>query len=315
MIKTFRETAREMRPYFIGIVIIWAIYVLLTLLAPAAHTTNRYGISIAQINLLRITLLIPYLFIWVAALFSVLQYKKYLKLISRSSEFQGFKNIVSGITMLLLQLVVSPYLGLVASYNPNSSEVQRAVTIIRTDFTIVFYLAAFYFFWKGTKLLVNTILKKDVKDKLMYSVVPLLLIPLSIALVWFISHNDFRTFSSDPLIKPTYYLGDVSIFITIVIPYIIIWLLGFLSLINLKYLSKNVEGIIYKKSFDLVSKGLAIIIGLTIGLQFLTQATTYFRNASLSLILLLVYAILFCIGAAYVFFAYGAKSLTKIEKI
>jgi hypothetical protein len=258
---------------------------------------------------------VPYLFIWIAALFSVIQYKKYVSLISKSSEAVGFNYIVKGLMMLFVQLIISPFIGLPSSYNPDSLVIQKTVTIFRNDLTIILYLSAFYFFWRASKVFINTLINKDVKDKILYKIIPLLVVPLGAALIWFILHNDFRTFSSHPDIRPTYFLSDASIFITIVIPYIIIWLLGFITLFNLRLLNKNVEGIIYKKSFNAVSIGLAIIIGLTISLQFLTQATTYFKDAGLGVIILLVYLILFCIAAAYIYFALGAKYLTKIEKI
>lgn len=311
---TFLKTAKERPIYFIVVSLIWAIYVVLTLIAPPAQATTRYGISLSQLNLLRLTILLPYLLIWIAILFSIIQYKKYSKIISSSPESGGFEQINRGLCMLFAQNIASPFIGLVANHYPNSFKIQKAVTILRNDLTIVFYLAAFYFFWNATKIFFKTLLNKKEVKLSTYGISLGFVAFFGTALVWFIVHNGFRTLSADSLIKPTYYLNDISIFITIVIPYLIIWLLGILTLLNLRDLSKNVGGIIYRKSFDAVAKGLAIIVGLTISLQFLTQATTYFRNAPLRIVLLLVYLIFFGLSAGYIYFARGATNLTKIEK-
>lgn len=312
---TFLKTAQERRIYFIAISLVWIIYAALTLIAPPAQATNRYGISLSQLNLIRVTLLVPYLLIWLASLFSILQYKKYTRIISTAPEKSGFVEITHGISMLFAQVIISPFVGLIANHYPDSFEVQKIITILRNDLTIIFYLAAFYFFWSGTKKLFTTLLNKHSEELSKYILAFASMAILGSALVWFISHNEFRTNSLDPLIRPTYFVSDISIFITIVIPYLIMWFLGFITLLNLRSLSKNVEGTIYRKSFDAVAKGLAIIVGLTIALQFITQATTYLKNLQLGFVLLLVYVIFLAMSAGYIYFAKGATELTRIEKI
>jgi hypothetical protein len=315
MIKTFSKTAREMRLYFIAIGILWIIYSLLTLFAPSAQVTQRFGISLAQVNLLRLTVLLPYLFIWVATLFAILQYQKYYKIIAKSPEGRGFKQLNLGLSMLLSQIIISPFLGLVSNYYPTSFTVQKVTTILRNDVTILLYLIAFYFFWKASKIFISTISLKKRQTKSVYGIILLIIVSLGSSLIWFITHNDFRTASSDPTIRPTYFINDVPIFVTIVIPYLIIWLLGLITLFNLRTLYLNAEGIIYKKAFASVAIGLALIEALIISLQFLTQATTYLREIGLGVILILVYVILLAISAGYLYFAKGAVELTRIEKI
>ncbi len=315
MRKTFIKTVQEMRTPFIVLITVWLIYGVLSILAPAAQATTRYGISLFWTNILRLTILLPYLFIWLAALFSILRFTKYLKLISyRAPEYDGFKIITKGLWMLLAVVVIPSFIGLISAYYPDSVSVQKTITILRNDITVIFYLAAFYFLWRGSGKLSVALIKEKIKDKSVYVFSLLLTALLSIGFVWFVINNPYRTFSDVPTIRPTYFLTDISIFLTIIIPYVVIWLLGLLTIFNFRSLSRKISGIIYKNSFNLISRGIIIIISLLIALQFLSQASTYLSQASLAVILIIIYLILFAVAAGYLYIAYGAKELALIEE-
>ncbi len=314
MRKTFVRTIREMKVQFLVLLLVWIIYSGLTLLAPAAQATTRYGISLFWTNILRTTILLPYLFIWVSALFSILRFTKYLKFISQSPECAGFKYLIKGLWMLLAVVIVPSYIGILGSYFPENFFVQKITTILRNDATILIYLCAFYFLWQGSKKLGEALITEKIKDKASYFISVLLTIVLGIGYIWFVIHNPFRTASSNPLVKPTYYLSDISIFLTIVFPYIVIWLLGFLTIFNFRNLSKKIVGVIYKNAFHYISKGITVIIALIISLQFLSQASIYLASVHLGIILVIIYLILIAIALGYLYIARGAKELTLIEE-
>lgn len=314
MIQTIKEMTRERKGYLIAICLLWIIYAALTIGAPLSQTSARYGINLGMANLLRVTILIPYLFIWLSGVIAIFHFRKYIRSIVKSEEEEGFKNILIGIFLLLGTVIVPPFIGLYSNYNPGVFEVQKIVTILRNNATVLLYLTSFYYFWKGSGYLLKTL--GDVnKVKLSY-LYPLGTITLlGITYIYIVLNNDYRSVSDSPIIRPTYYLEDVPIFITVVIPYILTWLLGLLAILNIQSLKNSVEGVIYKKSFNFLSQGLTLVITLAISLQFLSQATVALSNANLQIVLLLVYAILFSLSVSYWLLARGAKSLSAIEKI
>jgi hypothetical protein len=137
---------------------------------------------------------------------------------------------------------------------------------------------------------------------------------LALIYAWAIFHNQFRTFSSDPLIKPTYFLHDWLIVATVLLPYLIIWLWGTWAVIEAYAFARQVPGVIYQKAFLSVTRGLTVTVLFLIGLQFLSQSTTVFGHAGLKTVLALVYLLLLALATGYVFLARGARQLTSIEE-
>lgn len=142
------------------------------------------------------------------------------------------------------------------------------------------------------------------------------MVGLTSAYVWAVFHNSHRTITENPLlVRPTYFLEDWLIVLTIVIPYLITWTVGGLAILNIRSFAMDVPGKIYRRSFNNITYGLLTIILLGIGLQLLTQAATVFADSSLKVILLLVYLIILIMAAGYLYLARGARQLTDIEEI
>ncbi len=300
--------------YYLGIIILWLIYAGLTFNSPTpAQTTGRYGLSTTELRVLRATVVLPFLFIWLAGIYAVVRFNRYLKYISDSNEAEGFRNIVYGLICLLIVIVVPQFINLYTTYNPESFEIQRRVTIVRNYSNIILYLSAFWFILKASRHLVGSI--SEAKPNKMSLFIPIFMFVLSIFYILLIFLNDYRGVSDDPLIRPTYYLPDILIILTIALPYIIIWSLGTVAILKIHLFSKHVPGIIYRNAFSRVAFGLASIIGLSIIFQFISQSGAYFGRAGLGVILLIVYVILIAIAVAYLFIAKGAKALAAIEEI
>lgn len=306
--------SKEELYYYLGIVILWLIYAWLTFNSPTpAQTTGRYGLSTTELRVLRATVVIPFLFIWLAGSFAVLRFNRYLKYISDSNEAEGFKNIIYGLSLLLVVIIVPQFINLYTTYNPESSEIQRRVTIVRNYTNIILYLSAFWFILKASRHLAGSIQK--VISSYKHKIIPVFMVILSIIYFLLVFLNDYRGVSDDPLIKPTYYLPDVLIVLTIILPYIVMWTLGIVAIFEIYIFSKHVPGIIYRKAFGSVAYGLGSIIGLSIFLQFISQSGAYFGYAGLGAILLIVYLLLIAIAISYLFIAKGAKALAAIEEI
>ena len=139
------------------------------------------------------------------------------------------------------------------------------------------------------------------------------IILLSIPYIYLVLQNPLRSQSVSPGLTSTYNLPDVLIFSTIVLPYIISWLLGLLALTNMTVFGKETKGIFYKNALKIFYNGFWIIIILAIALQYLTQFSLFFSNATLSIILFIIYLILLADIVGFISMALGANRLSKIE--
>lgn len=303
-----------MKKPFFALFIVWVVYVLLSFLAPEAESVNRYGLTLAQANLLRVTILLPLLFIWGTALSSILRFRRYTAQVDDSAEAEGFRKITRGLWMLLLVLLLPGFIGVISTYYPESFEVKKASVITRNYLTIALYLAGFWYFWKASTDLVKSIGLKTQKAR-SKAVLGVGLLGLVTAYAWFIFQNPFRTVSLDPTVIPTYFLSDPVIFFTIIIPYAIIWLLGSLAVINIWFYAREVPGVIYRDTFTWVAYGLTLTVVLLISLQFLSQANASLSHAALEVVLIIIYLLLFAIAASYLLIAKGARKLSKIEEV
>jgi hypothetical protein len=299
--------------YYFAIIGLWIIYALATFMAPAAvQTSGRYGLSTGELSVLRITVVLPFLFIWLSGVYAVLRFSRYLKYVSNSNESEGFGNIIYGLWLLLIVIIVPSFIGLITTYNPDSYEIQKTITIIRNYFNIVLYLSAFWFILKASRQLTGI---AEINRSKKWKLIGVIGLGISILYVFLVFSNDYRGFSADSLIRPTYYLPDILIALTIILPYIVTWVLGLMAIYNIYFFSKHVSGVVYRKAFSWVAYGLGSITGLSIFLQFLSQSSAYFGRAGLSIILLIVYLLLIAIAIGYLCIAKGAKALTTIEEI
>jgi hypothetical protein len=296
------------------ICLIWIVYVGFTLMAPATQAVSRYGLTLTQANILRIAIVLPVFFIWITVLFSVVRFRRYTGLVVDSPEEMGFRKITKGLFMLLLVIVVPGFVTVFATYYPHSELIQQVCIIIRNYLTIIFYMAGFIYLWQASRHLLRTVKGIDWGEK--YRTITLAGVgALTFIYTWFIFQNDYRSSSNDPLVLPTYGLPDILIILTIVIPYLLIWLFGSMAVLNMWSYAKEVPGIIYRQTFKSLAEGLTVTVILLIGLQFLSQANASLSHSTLKVILVIIYLLLLLIAAGYLMIARGAGKLAAIEEI
>jgi hypothetical protein len=308
-----KNPKRHLQGYIIGIIVLWLIYAALTIMASDTQAVSRYRLSHEEANLLRITVVLPFLFIWTSAVFAAAKFSHYTRLVAQSPEEKSFKNVTVGLWLLLAVLIVPQFISRIFAFNPDPQEGQKSVTIITNYVSIALYLAAFWHIFKAS-LSLKDMLEDGNQVKTRNVVVLALITILSLAYIAFVFNNEFRQASSDPLVRPTYFLPDILIFSTIIIPHIIIWALGSLAISNMYFFAKRTSGVVYRKVFSYVSHGLALIILLSMALQLVSQAGAFFGRAGLGIILIVVYLILIAIAAGYLLIAKGARKLTQIEE-
>ena len=300
--------------YYLVTAGLWALYVVLTFLSPL-QANNRYNLSTLQSQLLRISIMLPILVIWLVLVYGLVQLKRYADSIEGSTEHRYYNYIVWGLWALALGLILPSFISFISAFQPGIFEAKKFVSIVNRYINIATLLVAFSYILMGSKGLLSLLPNHQsfIKNKKIIAYV--VVIALFAGYSFLLFNNPYRTSSPDPLISPTYYLPDPLIIITVMIPYLIVWIIGSGVIINIMTFSQNVTGQIYRKAFYFIALGLITITTLSIGLQLLAQATVYFSKASLGAILIIVYALLILIAIGYGFIARGAKELVKIENI
>ncbi|HSX09007.1 MAG TPA: hypothetical protein VLF93_02555 [Candidatus Saccharimonadales bacterium] len=300
------------RYVWIGLLVIWVLYSYLTFQTPSGQAITKYQISLYQITLLKFSIIVPVSFIWAAILYCSLKLYRYSQTIITSVDGQGFRSIAHGVFFFLIASILSSFISLGAQFYPNYPELVKNVSILNNYVMVAFSFVSFYFIWLGSKKLV-TMINAEKKAKKLGVAMWFTVILLSLPYIYLVLHTPLRSMSTNPNLQSTYNLPDVLIFSTIVLPYILSWLLGLLALTNMSVFGKETKGIFYKNALKKFYKGFWIIIILAISLQYLTQFSLFFSNATLSIILFIIYLILLVDIAGFIFMAIGANRLSKIE--
>ncbi|HYF04726.1 MAG TPA: hypothetical protein VEA59_00995 [Patescibacteria group bacterium] len=291
---------------------VWTLFVIVTFLSPTDQASSRYGLTPTQINFVRGTIVLPYLFIWLTLLTAIIRFRNYTTLVANSLEGEGFKRMTRVLWLLLGVLILPPFINLISTYAP---QLRKFVVITSQYTSIVLYFLAFWQLYVASGHFLNTLHTRINYAKKWKPIVVSGMIVLTTFYVRLLFLNPYRTTSADPRILPTYFLPDWLIVLTILLPYIAIWLYGFLGVANILDYSKNVSGNIYRKAFNRIAVGFGIITLLLITLQLLSQVGAFQGRATITVVLILVYIILLIIAFQYLFIAKGAKLLTDIEKV
>jgi hypothetical protein len=216
--------------------------------------------------------------------------------------------------MMFFVIVLPGFVTIVANFYPHDMEWQKWGVIVRGYMTVIFYLFGFWYLWQGSRDLLKAVNGSELSNKWQNFLVGALA-ALAVFYTWAVLNNPFRSVSSDPLVKATYYLPDILIMLTIVIPYVLIWIMGGTAIINVLSYTKRVPGVIYKQAFSSLAYGLTFTIVLLIVLQFLSQANASIGHAAFSVILVIIYPLLLAIAIGYLLIARGARKLAAIEEI
>jgi hypothetical protein len=130
------------------------------------------------------------------------------------------------------------------------------------------------------------------------------------------------TFSGHGTITPTTWLVTAEQTlpiavraVTVVVPYLFIWMIGFWAVYELYLYQTFVTGVLYKKLLKKLSVGLSLVITLSILLQFFTAVADDVSRLGLGIIVGIIYALLLLLGLAFLLIAQGARRLQKLDEV
>lgn len=293
----------------------WAGYLYLTLSAPY-DSSNQLHLTKEVTNLIRLSIAVPYLLIWLAAAYSFVKIKRYAIAIKPSIESSAFNKIANGVLILLGSLILASYSNSLKNLLVDNATLRPILTII-TNYAYVFpYLFGFILLFKSAKELLN----QHMNVKIPFSNYIVLGIPLVVFVyVWLelIFTNETRVIAVTEASKfATYYLPDSILILTIVIPSLITWVLGVLTVIKFRLYYHRVKGILYKIALSTMIQGLVgVILGSVFLQSLLSLGSKRLIELGLDSLLLVIYFFLFLQAVGFYLIARGANKLTKIENV
>ena len=304
------------KKYYWLFLLLAAIYLVSTFAAPINPAMlARYNITELQLRFATITVVIPILFIWLAAFYGFIHFETYAARIKQSPDGRGLKLVADGLLWLGVGFMLNSVVSSLLTYLVRQHiTVQATATIITTHVALVFPLVAFALILLGTQRLLTMIDKPRLPWR--YDIVLALAVALiGIVFTLLTFNNPSRTSPVPPAIVATYYLSDWLIFATIILPYVCIWVFGLFAVARLHVYQMTVRGSIYRQALRTLEYGIVAVILTSIGLQFLGTATTALGGLGFNALLILVYVLLAAIGAGYILIALGARKLKVIEDI
>lgn len=304
----------KISPIMIVVLALWGIYVYISFTTPT-NPQSPIQLSPLQLILLRLSVVVPYLLTWLAAAYSTVKIKRYALAIRPSKESEAFNNISKGIAVLMASLILSTFASSIRSYFAGYEQLRSVLTII-TNYAYVFpFLIAFIFLLKGAIQLA----RQNAAFKIPFINYFLFAIPLiALAYVWLelIFSNQFRVIAGGGSQFASYYLKDSLLILTIVLPSLFAWIMGFLAVINLRMYYKKVSGILYKRALSSLFYGFVSVIFASIFFQaLLSLGARRLLDLGLERLLALIYIFVFLQALGFFLISRGARKLTKIEAV
>jgi hypothetical protein len=216
--------------------------------------------------------------------------------------------------LLAFSLPLNAIAGTLRNYiNVNHQGLTPTTTIMYNYFSLLVTLAGVWLVARGARKLAGTLEKKP------YTLNQTFLASAYTAFCIFYTYvtltDPTRRVGGGLSGTAAYYLPDFLVFSTIVIPYIILWYLGFRAAYHIELYRKNAPGVLYRKALGYLAAGIAFVVISLMVLRLTTSLSSFLSDLSLQYLLAFVYFLLIVIGLGYGLIAAGAKRLKKIEEV
>lgn len=292
------------------------IYAVINLLIPPdAESLVRYNISNAAARVLRLSVALPMILIWITIMYGYIRFKDYAKKIEQRPDGHALSRIADGILVFAFLLPVSSLLSNAASFLYHKYPAWTPEIIITRNYiSLAVILVMVYLVWTGSKVLIST-LKPRQREIGNYRLIYVVPVVMSVIFAYLVLFDTAKNNPPSSIGVAAYYLPDWLLLTTIVIPYALVWLLGVQAAVNIHVYAGRVKGILYKGALGLLAKGLAVSIVSLLLIRYLSSLVTWLSTLTLKPILALLYLLIFVIGVGAVLIAVGARRLQKIEEV
>src|SRR3989344_8109916 len=241
--------------FIMGLVI--AAYVYLTLNAPSpANTRPECPLTGIQKILMQFSFIGLMVVTWILGAVAVWQ-AWYFSQTTNKGEFDTiFKNLSFGVGILLSALIVATLIGQIRTYHPGNEDIRRVVTIAVNYVYVFAQFLGFWFFYKGFAV------KEKKPGVYNHNIIVGIILTLVIGSFWvaLIFSNPTRQVSGGPGITPSFYISDLLIIATIILPTLLGWFFGITSSLRLADFSIEASDVNYQKAFSKLVSGVWLLI-------------------------------------------------------
>lgn len=306
---------KKISPYYLILVVLIIVYAVLTFATPPnANILTRYSLSESQARLLSLTVIIPLIAIWFTAFYGFIKVKEYSSLADGSKDGHGMKLIAQGLMLFAISLPLNSILSAGRNYlvhnNPNSL---NATTIVYNYLSLLIVLVGAWLISHGSRRLAGTLTSRQAS--LNQSLLAASFTAFCIVYTYVTLNQSSRHVGSETVATMIYHLPDYMIFSTIVVPYILLWFLGFRSAYHILLYRDNVKGVLYKKALGNLAFGIVFVMISLMALRLTVSLSASLDSLTLRYLLAFIYLLLLLIGIGYLYIALGAKKLKKIEEV
>jgi hypothetical protein len=292
---------------FASYVIFLLIYAVFSLLPePSAITMVRYHLGATDVRLIDLTVIILLAAIWGVGFYGYARLRNYAQMVKKQKDGKHIAAISWGVLFLVLWLPISEDVSAVLSFmTTHYPHWLGAVTIINNYLNLLIPFAGFIFISLGARRL-RGLVKQDVTHYLL-NLAMLVIAYAGIIYAHLVASTADRTI--------VYHLSLWLILLTIVAPYLYMWLIGVVAAYDIYHYQRGVKGIIYKQSWNLLASGCGWLIATSIIFQFFAAIFPHLNKLSIYGLLVIVYSLLLVLSFGFILIASGAAKLQRIEEV
>jgi hypothetical protein len=282
--------------------------ILVVALPPSAATMHDYHLSSVEFRILSLLTGLPIAMVWFTSFFGYAALGSYAEKVDSSPEGASFAAVARGLKWLAwglpINTCVAALLSGIARLNPDF--VSAALIISHYTYLII-SLVAFTYMSDGSRGLRDIVNKLPSKLAIRGMILASIVLSVTYCTVTLGTIQDQHPNS--------YRLPLWLILLTIIIPYLYAWLMGFFAVFEISQYRRSVRGLFYKQALRLLASGTTLAIVASVALQYLTSSSRYLRRIDLSWTLLFSYLIMITFAVGFILIALGAAKLKKMEEV
>lgn len=298
----------KLHPYqTIGILAL--IFICISLVTPPDPLTiERYNLTNTTYRIVVLSAaIIPAILTWIAACYGYVQLRRYAHTIAKFTEGPAFLHINKGIRWLAFGLPTVSLISLALNAIANSHGGFRGTAIVLTNYTtVIIAITAATFLGNGARLLADTSHARPYP----WLVRLISLVFVTTGVLYCYSLVIHSADGPSP-----YHLPMGLLLLTVVVPFLYAWFIGFFAALDINAYSLTVDGLLFRKALRQFSAGIALVVSSSILIQFVNTANPQGGQLLLGGTLLLRYIAYLAMVVGFVVIAKSAKKLQQIENI
>lgn len=314
MMKMMKKETHLWRYYGL-VVAAWLVYILLTILAPASQNTQVQLSEMARL-VLTATLLIPYMLTWLIAVVGWYHFSRFASDTERkhTRNYVGFRLISRGLGILIIDLISIPLISAARTVWATDGNAAATLTILSNYFHIIIPLAAFGCLFLGSRKLVQSShYAVAVRSTMLPSLVATSLFTVLFTIAVF--GNTSRQVATEAGRFASYYIPDLLIVLTIIVPLAATWFVGLQAVLQIERYVHSLLQAKWRRAIVNLFHGLLAVISSAIILQAITAfGSEQLQQVSLALIIVIIYLFIILQAVGYLFIRASAKQLRHLIK-